>query len=236
MSTGDRIAVSWPNDVDVVLAYHGAMRLGAVWVGVNQALAPPEKRWQLADSGASLFLTDTALDDAGVPILDTSAWRSAVDAAADGPIGVEVDRYAPAGFAYTSGTTGRPKGAVHSQHNLLLPGDGAGGDEGVRPGAPQGGLLRLHHPQHDGAHHPAGLPGRGHVDPHGPHRRRGSGRVDPHRAGHDLERPTGPAVQPGPHGPDRRRPTWPASTRSGPAAPTAPKPSARPSSPSSGCR
>ena len=31
-------------------------------------------------------------------------------------------RYAPAGIAYTSGTTGHPKGAVHSQWNLLVPG------------------------------------------------------------------------------------------------------------------
>jgi long-chain acyl-CoA synthetase len=35
---------------------------------------------------------------------------------------VDVDPFAPAGIAYTSGTTGRPKGAVHSQHNLLVPG------------------------------------------------------------------------------------------------------------------
>jgi long-chain acyl-CoA synthetase len=122
VGTGDRVAVSLPNDADVVVAFHGAMRLGAVWVGVNQALAAPEKRWQLADCAASLFLSDRALDDAGVPVIDTDTWRSLVEAADDGPIDVDVDPYAPAGIAYTSGTTGRPKGAVHSQHNLLLPG------------------------------------------------------------------------------------------------------------------
>ncbi|MBN2622905.1 MAG: AMP-binding protein, partial [Acidimicrobiales bacterium] len=122
VGTGDRVAASLPNEADVVVAFHGAMRLGAVWVGVNRALAPPEKRWQLADCGASLLLSDEPLDDAGVTVLDTDGWRAALDAADDGPVGVEVDPYAPAGIAYTSGTTGRPKGAVHSQHNLLLPG------------------------------------------------------------------------------------------------------------------
>lgn len=122
VGTGGRVAASWPNEVDVVVAFHGAMRLGAVWVGVNRALAPPEKRWQLADCGASLLLSDEPLDDAGVPVIDSARWRAALDAAADGPVGVDVDPHAPAGIAYTSGTTGRPKGAVHSQHNLLLPG------------------------------------------------------------------------------------------------------------------
>ena len=122
VATGDRVAASLPNEAEVVVAFHGAMRLGAVWVGVNRALAPPEKRWQLADCGASLLLTDEPLDDAGVPVVDIDGWRAAVDAAADGPVGLDVDPHAPAGIAYTSGTTGRPKGAVHSQHNLLLPG------------------------------------------------------------------------------------------------------------------
>ena len=122
IAAGDRVAACLPNDADVVVAFHGAMRLGAVWVGVNRALAPPEKRWQLADCGASLLISDDPLDDAGVPVLDVAGWRSAVDAAADGPLDVVVDPFAPAGLAYTSGTTGRPKGAVHSQYNLLLPG------------------------------------------------------------------------------------------------------------------
>ena len=36
---GDRVGVSLPNDTDIVLAFHGMMRAGAVWVGVNRNLA-----------------------------------------------------------------------------------------------------------------------------------------------------------------------------------------------------
>ena len=122
VGTGDRVAASLPNEADVVVAFHGAMRLGAIWVGINRALAPPEQRWLLQDCGASLLLSADGLDGTDVPVLGVDAWRAAVDAATDGPVGVDVDPFAPAGLAYTSGTTGRPKGAVHSQHNLLVPG------------------------------------------------------------------------------------------------------------------
>ena len=126
VGTGDRVAASLPNDTDVVVAFHGAMRLGAVWVGVNRALAPPEKGYLLADCGGTLLLHDDEdpgdPGDLGVRVVGTREWRAAVDAAADGPVGVDVDPFAPAGIAYTSGTTGHPKGAVHSQHNLLTPG------------------------------------------------------------------------------------------------------------------
>src|SRR5688572_3456935 len=47
VGTGDRVAASLPNEADVVVAFHGAMRLGAVWLGLNQALAAPDKRFLL---------------------------------------------------------------------------------------------------------------------------------------------------------------------------------------------
>ena len=119
---GDRVAASLPNEADIVAAFHGAMRLGAVWVGVNQALAPPEQRWILADAGVSMFLSEHGLDEAGAPVVNADEWRSAIAAAEPEPLDTIVDPFAPAGIAYTSGTTGRPKGVVHSQYNLLLPG------------------------------------------------------------------------------------------------------------------
>jgi long-chain acyl-CoA synthetase len=120
--TGDRVAASLPNDADVVIAFHGAMRLGAVWVGVNRALAPPEKRFLLHDSGSTLLLCEEDAPDLGVRTVALAGWQAAVAAADARPVGLDVDPLAPAGIAYTSGTTGHPKGAVHSQRNLLTPG------------------------------------------------------------------------------------------------------------------
>ena len=107
---GDHVAVSLPNDLDVVVAFHGAMRLGLVWIGINTALAAPEKAHIVQDSAAR-FVLDDSVD-----------WVAAM-ANATPPPAVEVDPHAPAGIAYTSGTTGLPRGVVHSQHNLLLPGE-----------------------------------------------------------------------------------------------------------------
>ena len=134
VATGDRVAASLPNEADVVVAFHGAMRLGAVWVGINRALAAPEKRFQMEDCGASLLLSDQhTSEEVGARVVDVAGWRGALDAASDGPVGVDVDPFAPAGIAYTSGTTGRPKGAVHSQHNLLVPGAVLGETRGYGP-------------------------------------------------------------------------------------------------------
>ncbi len=146
---GDRVAGALPNDLDVILAFHGAMRVGAVWVGVNRALAPPEKQYLLDDSGTSVFLCDGPSADqvAGPRIVRIEGadreWHDALAAASDDPFTAEVDPLAPAGIAYTSGTTGYPKGAVHSQYNLLLPGAVLGATRGYGPTLRKGDFLPL---------------------------------------------------------------------------------------------
>jgi len=145
---GDRIAVVLPNEVDIIVAFHGAMRIGAIWVGINQALAAPEKAFQLADSEASLLLSDPDTSASLAEHLPTltnlrsvvsdQQWRELMATAIPLRDLPAVDPFAPAALAYTSGTTGRPKGVIHSQHNLIVPGrivvESRNYDHGLRKG------------------------------------------------------------------------------------------------------
>jgi acyl-CoA synthetase (AMP-forming)/AMP-acid ligase II len=127
---GDRVAVSAPHDSEIIVAYLAALRLGLVWVGINRNLAPAEKLFMLGDCGAKLVLatpeiaaTLTELPAAttyvrlGSPDEEWSHLVSARDGEA--PDWPPVDPFGLAAIAYTSGTTGRPKGACHSQHGMM---------------------------------------------------------------------------------------------------------------------
>lgn len=134
---GTRVAASLPNDTAIVEAFLGAMRVGAIWCGINRPLAAPEKAFMLGDCGAAVFIGSADMvaqagarrselpDLAELVTVEPEGddeWETLLAGADAARPSVETDPFAPAAIAYTSGTTGFPKGAVHTQHNLLLPG------------------------------------------------------------------------------------------------------------------
>jgi long-chain acyl-CoA synthetase len=140
---GDRVAASMANSVDLVMSYLAAMRAGLVWVGVGAALSSDERDHMHRDSGASVLLVSGSAPSSA-PSLPSVTSCAAFDVADDPWLRLAaeatdvtlppIDAFAPAAIAYTSGTTGRPKGVVHSQRNMLLPGVvGASLDQGVGP-------------------------------------------------------------------------------------------------------
>ena len=159
VAPGDRVAACLGNDVDIVVGFLGAMRVGAIWVGVNRVLAPPEKVFLLNDSGARVLLAtpevaaellarrDALAKPVEVAVVDHGApdrgWLARLAAAPAVRPDAAIDPFAPAAIAYTSGTTGHPKGAVHSQHNMLLPGAVSLASGSHPPGLPQGVVLPM---------------------------------------------------------------------------------------------
>lgn len=117
---GDRVAACLPNDLDIVAAFHGTQRIGAIWAGIGEALAAAEQQYlhdliapKVVLSGPRCLL-DTPTR------VDTDQWATAQHAPT-APT-VETDFDGPAAIAFTSGTSGRPKAVVHSQRTMLLPG------------------------------------------------------------------------------------------------------------------
>ncbi|MEU9017784.1 class I adenylate-forming enzyme family protein [Actinomadura sp. NPDC048394] len=118
---GDRVAACLPNDLDIVAAFHGAQRIGAMWAGIGEALAPAEQEelHGICDPAVVLAGPRCRLDVPGR--VDPDRWARLMEGEETAPeVALDID--APAGIAFTSGTSGRPKAVVHSQRNLLLPG------------------------------------------------------------------------------------------------------------------
>ncbi|MGY1630168.1 class I adenylate-forming enzyme family protein [Geodermatophilus sp. SYSU D01186] len=109
LAPGERVAVQLPNGVDWLRAALGALRAGLPVVPVNTAYTDAELEYVLTDSGASLLVAaHERAPLAGVPVATGPP-------SGDGPPPDVADGATALSFlAYTSGTTGRPRGAMLS--------------------------------------------------------------------------------------------------------------------------
>ncbi|KQX78511.1 long-chain fatty acid--CoA ligase [Streptomyces sp. Root1310] len=125
---GDRIAYLGPNHPSYLETLFAAGTLGAVFVPLNTRLAGPEIAYQLADSGAKALVYGPSHAGlvAGLPgnsdvrtYLEVGAeYEGELAAASDEPVDTPVTPDDTCIIMYTSGTTGRPKGAMLTHGNL----------------------------------------------------------------------------------------------------------------------
>lgn len=140
MAKGDRVAVWAPNCSEWVLLQYATARVGVILVNINPAYRTYELRYALNQSGSRMLFA--------VPTFKTSDYRTMIDSVRDelsqlervvflgtedwaGLLGEEVDEAVlyqraealsfddPINIQYTSGTTGSPKGATLTHHNIL---------------------------------------------------------------------------------------------------------------------
>jgi long-chain acyl-CoA synthetase len=122
VSPGDRVAILMRNRPEYLEALFGVWHAGLVAVPVNARLHRDEIAHILQDSGTAAVVTDPEhagdVGDHAQVVAPGGQWERII-AARPAPL---VDRAPddPAWLFYTSGTTGRPKGATLSHRNLLL--------------------------------------------------------------------------------------------------------------------
>jgi fatty-acyl-CoA synthase len=136
ISKGDRVALMAGNCDRVVITYYAAHRLGAIFVPINPASTTPELDYLMRDSGAAALIFDPAVESVvrtavadGLPntlqifgMADVDGFADLFALAADHqgpPVQVQVDESDDAQILYTSGTTGKPKGALFDHHRML---------------------------------------------------------------------------------------------------------------------
>ncbi len=119
---GDRVLVQAPKSMEAVALYLGVLRCGGVYVPLNTAYTEREVDFFVGDASPRVVVGAVAADsdDGGDPrTVDIDAlWREAKTAPVDPTIEPRADADLAA-ICYTSGTTGRSKGAMITHGNLI---------------------------------------------------------------------------------------------------------------------
>ncbi|HXY44189.1 MAG TPA: AMP-binding protein [Acidimicrobiales bacterium] len=142
VAKGDRVGIWSPNTAEWVLVQYATAKIGAILVNVNPSYRAHELTYAINQAGVSLLVTAQANDRSDYPamvqaalgdcpaladvvVIGSEGWDSLVAAAAAVPADNLADLAAtlsfddPINIQYTSGTTGFPKGATLSHHNIL---------------------------------------------------------------------------------------------------------------------
>jgi fatty-acyl-CoA synthase len=139
VAAGDRVGIWSPNRAEWMVTQFATARMGAILVNINPSYRTHELEYALRQSGCSLLIHAPGfkgasyaelLDGIDVPALRErvelgAAWDALLQRSAQTPAGELAARAAslqfddPINIQYTSGTTGFPKGATLSHHNIL---------------------------------------------------------------------------------------------------------------------
>ena len=117
---GDRVALLLGNRIEFVVAVFAAARLGAIVVPLNIREQKPELSYVLEHCGAQLVIHETELEDRLPSMrqrISVAEFSSLLEAGRFDPVPVQEED--TAAVLYTSGTTGRPKGAMLSHLGII---------------------------------------------------------------------------------------------------------------------
>lgn len=134
VSKGDKVAIMSQNTPDFVIAFFGAIKAGGVVVPVNHKLMAPEVEYILDHSEARILFFDGSLEPV-VSKLSSRIKKISMDTAVEGyELMANLLEGAPAfsevtisdddlaEILYTSGTTGKPKGCLHTHRSVMMAG------------------------------------------------------------------------------------------------------------------
>ncbi len=136
IAKGDRVGIWAPNCAEWTITQYATAKIGAILVNINPAYRTHELEFVLNQSGSTLLIAAEKLktsDYAGmiaevrprcqelrsVVLLGSPQWQALLDARGETLGTIELDTDDPINIQYTSGTTGFPKGATLSHHNIL---------------------------------------------------------------------------------------------------------------------